>query len=139
MSTKARIIVTPKKSVLDPQGEAVRHAVRALGLEKARSVRVGKYIEIELEDAPSSGLRSKLESVCHDLLSNPVIEDYELELPSDTSLSSGQAQETRKLLTKKLKKALKKAKKAQKKALKKILKAAKNKSKKKKSGGKRRK
>ena len=74
----------PKQTVLDPQGVAVRDAVHHLGLTAASSVRVGKYLEIQLdggEDRPA--LEAKLHALCRDLLSNPVIEDYRLELGED--------------------------------------------------------
>src|SRR6185369_17786922 len=83
MGMKAEVIVTPKKSVLDPQGEAVRKAIHSLGLEQAKSVRVGKYIEIELDEKSPASLRSRLEGICRDLLSNPIIEDYCLHFSSD--------------------------------------------------------
>ena len=76
----AHIIVTPKRSVLDPQGEAVKKALQALGLEKVREVRIGKFIELEIQEAPTPALQEKLEAACRDLLSNPVIEDYLLNL-----------------------------------------------------------
>ncbi len=74
---KAKVIVTPKAAVLDPQGAAVRDAMRHLGMEEVKSVRIGKYLEIELE-GKGADTTARLEKVCHDLLSNPVIEDYEL-------------------------------------------------------------
>lgn len=75
---KAVIFVTLKPSVFDPQGEAVRQAMAAHGLESVRSVRIGKRIEVELKEA---GSRAKLERICRELLSNPVIENYELIMP----------------------------------------------------------
>lgn len=78
---KAKVTVMPKRSVLDPQGVAVRDAMRHHGMPEAASVRIGKFMEIEL-DAPSGDaiekLHEKLHEICRDLLSNPVIEDYEL-------------------------------------------------------------
>ena len=74
---KAQVIVMPKKSVLDPQGVAVRDAVHHHGLPAATSVRVGKFIEIELDGTQTE---AALHEVCRDLLSNPVIEDYELKI-----------------------------------------------------------
>jgi phosphoribosylformylglycinamidine synthase subunit PurS len=74
---KAKLIVTPKAAVLDPQGAAVRDAMRHLGMTEVRSVRIGKYLEIELEK-DGADTRSALENLCRDLLSNPVIEDYQL-------------------------------------------------------------
>lgn len=78
---KAFVTVMPKKSVLDPQGSAVRNAIAHLdgSLPAVKSVRVGKFLEIELEgaaDAPDA--EQQLHAICRDLLSNPVIEDYEL-------------------------------------------------------------
>jgi phosphoribosylformylglycinamidine synthase PurS subunit len=73
----ARVIVMPKAAVLDPQGNAVRDAMRHLGMPEVRSVRIGKYMEIEIE-GQSAELESRLHQLCRDLLSNPVIEDYEL-------------------------------------------------------------
>jgi phosphoribosylformylglycinamidine synthase len=64
--------------VLDPQGNAVRDAMRHLGMPEVRSVRIGKYMEIEIEGQDGE-LESRLHQLCRDLLSNPVIEDYELE------------------------------------------------------------
>jgi phosphoribosylformylglycinamidine synthase len=72
---KAKVIVMPKQSILDPQGVAVRDAVRHHGIEGVRGVRVGKLIELEIDGAPDD---ARLHEVCRDLLSNPVIEDYEL-------------------------------------------------------------
>jgi phosphoribosylformylglycinamidine synthase subunit PurS len=74
----AKVIVTPKAAVLDPQGNAVRDAMRHLGMPEVRSVRIGKYMEIEI-DGQNDELESRLHQLCRDLLSNPVIEDYELQ------------------------------------------------------------
>lgn len=74
---KAKVIVMPKQSILDPQGVAVRDAVQHHGLPGVKSVRVGKMIELELDGSVSQDL---LNEVCRDLLSNPVIEDYEVKL-----------------------------------------------------------
>jgi phosphoribosylformylglycinamidine synthase subunit PurS len=73
----AKVIVMPKVAVLDPQGNAVREAMQHLGMPEVRSVRIGKYMEIEV-DGDNGELESRLHQLCHDLLSNPVIEDYEL-------------------------------------------------------------
>ena len=80
----SHIIVTPKRSVLDPQGEAVKKALQSLGLTSITGVRVGKYIELEIDladtEANRASLQKKLETASNDLLSNPVIEDYQLTL-----------------------------------------------------------
>ena len=67
----------PKAAVLDPQGNAVRDAMRHLGMPEVRSVRIGKYMEIDI-DGQTGDLERRLRGLCRDLLSNPVIEDYEL-------------------------------------------------------------
>lgn len=75
----ARVIVMPKAAVLDPQGNAVRDAMRHLGMPEVRSVRIGKYMEIDI-DGQNGEFESRLHRLCRDLLSNPVIEDYELQV-----------------------------------------------------------
>ncbi len=74
---KAKVIVMPKRSVLDPQGVAVRDAIRHHGLPEIKNVRIGKFMEIEIDGNAADG-EKKLHEICRDLLSNPVIEDYEL-------------------------------------------------------------
>jgi len=76
----ARIIVTPKKSVLDPQGEAVRRAIHTLGFDAVASARIGKYIELEVTGTNADAVRKKLDEIAGDLLSNPVVEDYTLQI-----------------------------------------------------------
>ena len=73
---KVHVIVMPKQSVLDPQGVAVRNALRETGLEMVEQVRVGRFLELEFSREPDP---AKLEAICRDLLSNPVIEDYVVE------------------------------------------------------------
>ncbi|MEP6809651.1 MAG: phosphoribosylformylglycinamidine synthase subunit PurS [Chthoniobacterales bacterium] len=75
---KMKVIVTPKATVLDPQGAAVREAMRHLGMPEVRAVRIGKYLEIELE-SDGAEVEARLHTLCRDLLSNPVIEDYQLQ------------------------------------------------------------
>ena len=75
---RVRVIVTPKAAVLDPQGAAVRDAMQHLGMPEVQSVRIGKYLEIDLE-GDDTNLETRLHQICHDLLSNPVIEDYQLQ------------------------------------------------------------
>ncbi len=79
---KVNVIVRPKEAVLDPQGNAVRDAMRHLGMPEVRSVRIGKYMEIDV-DGEDVDLEKRLHGLCRDLLSNPVIEDYELQTPED--------------------------------------------------------
>lgn len=75
---KMKVIVTPKAAVLDPQGAAVRDAMQHLGMPEVESVRIGKYLEIELR-GDGADVESRLHQLCRDLLSNPVIEDYHLQ------------------------------------------------------------
>ena len=74
---KVNVIVKPKEAVLDPQGNAVRDAMRHLGMPEVRSVRIGKFMEIEIDGADGD-IEKRLNGLCRDLLSNPVIEDYEM-------------------------------------------------------------
>lgn len=78
---KAKIIITPKKAVLDPQGKTVQNALEHLGYQGVTGVHVGKYIEIELRPGTDPEVaRRALNEACHRFLSNPIIEDYRLEL-----------------------------------------------------------
>jgi phosphoribosylformylglycinamidine synthase subunit PurS len=77
---KINVVVKPKEAVLDPQGNAVRDAMRHLGMPEVRSVRIGKYMEIDV-DGEGVDVEERLRGLCRDLLSNPVIEDYELQKP----------------------------------------------------------
>jgi len=77
---KAKIIITPKKAVLDPQGKTVQNALAHMGYEGVGSVHVGKYLEIELAGADKETARTQINDACHKILSNPVIEDYRFEL-----------------------------------------------------------
>jgi phosphoribosylformylglycinamidine synthase len=79
---KVNVIVTPKAAVLDPQGAAVREAMQHLGMPEVRDVRIGKFLEIEL-DGDAAALEPRLRDLCRDLLSNPVIEDYRVETPEE--------------------------------------------------------
>jgi phosphoribosylformylglycinamidine synthase subunit PurS len=78
---KVNVIVKPKEAVLDPQGNAVRDAMRHLGMPEVESVRIGKFMEINLK-GDDVDLEKRLHGLCRDLLSNPVIEDYELQKPN---------------------------------------------------------
>jgi phosphoribosylformylglycinamidine synthase len=77
---KAKIIVTPKKAVLDPQGKTVQSALEQMGYKGIGAVHVGKYLEIELPTGDKETWRQKLDEACHRILSNPVIEEYRLEI-----------------------------------------------------------
>jgi phosphoribosylformylglycinamidine synthase subunit PurS len=73
---KAKITVTPKKAVLDPQGKTVQSALEHMGYRGIKAVHVGKYLEIELADGDKATYQKQIDEACHKLLSNPVIEDY---------------------------------------------------------------
>jgi phosphoribosylformylglycinamidine synthase PurS subunit len=75
---KATVLVRLKKEVLDPQGDAVRRALSKLGFEGVKNVRVGKLIEIEVDDAAGDDLKARLSKMADEMLANPVIEDFEI-------------------------------------------------------------
>jgi phosphoribosylformylglycinamidine synthase PurS subunit len=77
---KAKIIITPKKAVLDPQGKTVQNALAQMGYTGVGAVHVGKYLEIELDGADRETARKQIDDACHRILSNPVIEDYRFEI-----------------------------------------------------------
>ena len=77
---KAKIIITPKKAVLDPQGKTVQSALEHMGYKGVGAVHVGKYMEIELPDDDKETWRKQIDDACHKILSNPVIEDYKFEI-----------------------------------------------------------
>ena len=77
---KARVFVTLKTGVLDPQGKAIGHALENLGFAGVGEVRQGKLIEIELAETDEAKARAALEQMCEKLLANTVIEKYEIEL-----------------------------------------------------------
>lgn len=76
---KLRIYVTLKSGVLDPQGEAVRHALAALGFDGVNSVRQGKMIELDLAEPDATKAVAMAEDMCEKLLANTVIESYRIE------------------------------------------------------------
>ncbi|WP_306250620.1 phosphoribosylformylglycinamidine synthase subunit PurS [Parvularcula sp. IMCC14364] len=77
---KARVHITLRPSILDPQGNAIEGALAGLGFEGVSGVRQGKVIELELTDTDETSARSKVEDMCKKLLANPVMENYEIEL-----------------------------------------------------------
>ncbi|MCZ2156501.1 MAG: phosphoribosylformylglycinamidine synthase subunit PurS [Bryobacterales bacterium] len=79
---KARVHVYLKPSVLDPQGQTITRALAGFGYSAIQSVRQGKYFDVELDDSlGADGAREQLEKIAHEVLSNPVIEDYSIEFP----------------------------------------------------------
>jgi len=77
---KARVFVTLKNGVLDPQGKAIGHALNNLGFGSVGEVRQGKVIDIELTEKDEQAARANLKQMCEKLLANTVIEKYEIEL-----------------------------------------------------------
>ena len=77
---KAKIIITPKKAVLDPQGKAVARSLQHMGFAEVGDVRVGKFVEVELAASSADEARRRLDEMCKKLIANPVIEDYRIEL-----------------------------------------------------------
>ncbi len=77
---KAKVYVTLKRGVLDPQGKAIGHALESLGFSGVGDVRQGKLIELDLTETDTGAARKSVEAMCQKLLANTVIEDYAIEL-----------------------------------------------------------
>ncbi|MBT5571888.1 MAG: phosphoribosylformylglycinamidine synthase subunit PurS [Alphaproteobacteria bacterium] len=77
---KARIHITLKNGVLDPQGKAIHQSLEGLGFDGVNDVRQGKFIEIELADGDATAAKAKVSEMCEQLLANTVIEDYAVEI-----------------------------------------------------------
>ena len=77
---RAKVHVTLKTGVLDPQGEAVRHALGALGFEGVSGVRQGKVLEIDLDETDATVAKERVDEMCRKLLANTVIENYAIEI-----------------------------------------------------------
>ena len=81
---RAKVYVTLKDGVLDPQGKAIHHAASTIGYPGIADIRQGKYFEIALDSSVGEAqAQAEIEQLAHDVLSNPVIEDYEIELIAD--------------------------------------------------------
>jgi len=77
---KAKVHVTLKQGILDPQGKAIEHALQSLGFQSASNVRVGKYMELDLNETDRAKAEALLKQMCEKLLANTVIEEYRYEL-----------------------------------------------------------
>lgn len=77
---KARIHITLKNGVLDPQGKAIQQALTGLGFDAVEEVRQGKYIEVELNESDAEAARAQVSDMCERLLANTVIENYDIEI-----------------------------------------------------------
>ena len=77
---KAHVYVTLKPSVLDPQGKTVKQALDALGFKGIKGVRMGRYVEVELSHSKAATAKKEVERMCRQLLANPVVETYRIEI-----------------------------------------------------------
>ena len=77
---KARVFVTLKKGVLDPQGEAIRHALGTLGFDGVEGVRQGKVIDLDLAETDPEKAQAAAQDMCEKLLANTIIENYSVEI-----------------------------------------------------------
>ncbi len=77
---KAKIHVTLKQGILDPQGKAIEHALETLGFKSAGNVRVGKYVELDLAEKDKAKAEAEVKAMCEKLLANTIIEEYRFEL-----------------------------------------------------------
>lgn len=77
---KAKVYITLKPGLLDAQGKTVKSALDALGFKGVREVRMGKYIELELNGTRAAPAKKDVERMCHKLLANPIVENYRIEL-----------------------------------------------------------
>ena len=77
---KATIHVTLKRGILDPQGKAIEHALESLGFRNAANVRVGKYMELDLDEQDKTQAEAQVKAMCEKLLANTIIEEYRYEL-----------------------------------------------------------
>jgi phosphoribosylformylglycinamidine synthase PurS subunit len=80
MTYRAHIRVVPRAGLLDPQGQAVEHALTALGFAEAENVRIGKAIEVQVKAANRGEAEARVRQMCEKLLANPVTEDFQIEL-----------------------------------------------------------
>jgi len=80
---KARVTVTYKNGILDPQGKAVEHSLHSLGFDSVKEVRIGKYVEVELDESDPEKAKSALNEMCKKLLSNPVTENFHISLSTN--------------------------------------------------------
>ena len=80
---QVRVFVTPRQGILDPQGRAVESSLQSLGFKNVSTVKVGKYITLEIEARSASEARAEAKKMCEALLANPVIEDYRFEVDGE--------------------------------------------------------
>ena len=76
----ARVYISLKASILDPEGQTIQHALRDLGFDQLNSCRVGRYIELAFPDLDEDDVRKRTDDMCHRLLVNPVMEEYRIDI-----------------------------------------------------------
>jgi len=79
----AKVYVTPKKAILDPQGKAITHSLRSLHYDEVDDVRMGKYLELKLHGLSREQAQQRIEEMCRRLLANLVIEDFRFEITEE--------------------------------------------------------
>lgn len=79
----ARVYVTPKRGVLDPQGKAVAQSLHSLGFDEVADVRIGKYMEVKLDGVSRERAEARVRKMCEQLLANQVIEDFRFEIAEE--------------------------------------------------------
>jgi phosphoribosylformylglycinamidine synthase len=77
---KARVVVTLKKTIMDAQGQTIQNALHNLGYTGVNNLRMGKYVEMEVNGASKAELEKQLDEMCRQLLANPIIEDFRFEI-----------------------------------------------------------
>jgi len=77
---KAKVTITLKRTIMDAQGQTVEKALHNLGYDSVRNLRIGKYVEMELDGAPRDRLLEQVDEMCRRLLANPIIEDFQVEI-----------------------------------------------------------
>lgn len=89
---KAEVRVTFKRGVLDPQGETVGRSLRSLGFEQVEDVRIGRLMEIRLSADDEEGAREAVDNMCRQLLANPVLEEFRIEIETLKEVSGEEAE-----------------------------------------------
>jgi phosphoribosylformylglycinamidine synthase subunit PurS len=77
---KAKIHITPKRTIMDAQGQTVQNGLHKLGYTDVNGLRIGKYLEMELAGGDQAAAQARVEEMCAKLLANPIIEDYKVEI-----------------------------------------------------------
>ena len=76
----AKIRITLRKSILDPQGKAVEHSIQSLGYKNIKDTRIGKFVELRIDASSENEAKNVTDEICSKLLANPVMEDYDFEI-----------------------------------------------------------